>query len=72
MDTEEIVDEAEIKEGFEVEGDEPIEDELPVEAIEDVLIIADDDGALGEKDDAESEDDELMAYMFGDDEYNAR
>jgi len=66
MDDEVVVDEAELKEGFEVTDDEVVEDELPVDVdIIDPLAKDPDDGTLGEEEDEEAA--EFAEYLFGDD-----
>lgn len=62
MDPEEVVDEKEL-EGFEIETDIPEVDDLD---------IADDTGLLGDKseEEEETEEDELLGYMFPEDEYS--
>jgi hypothetical protein len=67
MDTDEVVvDESEIKEGFEIEADEPIDDEL-IPAVDDGLLPVDDDGSLSEKGEEEEDAELFNEYLFGDD-----
>jgi hypothetical protein len=67
MDTEEVVDEAELKEGFEVVGDDPIEDDVIAEVEDPLLPVDDDDGSLGEKGEEDEDTEIFNEYLFGDD-----
>ncbi len=64
MDAEEVLDEAEIKEGFEIEGEEAVDDDLPVD--DDLLPVDDDDTGTfgGEEDSDEKEMFDLFAERY--------